>query len=79
MEEARHDGQRTEQKKADLEELWAINTAQELQNSGMLRYHDAIRSLREKPQEDCDRRGNNQVPRNTIQSQSHNNIYSQGP
>ena len=35
------------QKKAEVEELWATNTAHELQNKHMLTYHDTIHSARE--------------------------------
>ena len=45
-------GQRTAQKKAELEELWAKNTAQELGNEDMLLYHNAICFLHERTQED---------------------------
>ena len=39
-------------KKAELEELWAANKAQESQSASILRYHGAILLLNEKAQED---------------------------
>ena len=50
MEKAVHDGQHPTQKKAELEELRATNTAKELKNIDMLRYDNAIRSLQKKLQ-----------------------------
>ena len=52
MEEAGHETQNTARKNAELEELWASNTAEESQNAGMLGYHNAIRFLHKKTQED---------------------------
>ena len=52
MEDAGHDGQSMTQKKSELEELRATNTIQELRYAGMLLYHNAIRSLHGKMQED---------------------------
>ena len=52
MDEFARYGQDIPRKKAELEELWATNTAQESQNASMLRYHDTILSLHEKAQKD---------------------------
>ena len=54
MEEARHDGQLMTQKNAELKELWATNTVQELRNSSRLCYQTVFCSLHKKMQEDYD-------------------------
>ena len=45
MEEFARYGQYMPRKKVEREEMWATNTAQELQDASMLHYHYAILSL----------------------------------
>ena len=47
MEESGLKGHRTTQKKAELEELWAANAAQESRISDMVGCHAALRALHE--------------------------------
>ena len=51
MEESGHEGYPATRKKAELEELWPANTAQELRIAGMVGYHAALHLLHKKEQD----------------------------
>ena len=52
MEESGHEGHRTTRRKAEMEELWAANGAQESRITGMVCYHAALRAQQKKTQTD---------------------------